>query len=190
MNFYILTGGRSRRLGRDKALLRLDGQTLPERILSSIPAGYPTKIVSNSSQAFEFIECPVITDIHQGLGPIGGIHAGLSDTTSDFGFFIACDLPFITQTLILRILQNHTDEDVFGIRGKDGNVPLCTIYSKRGLAVIDSQILNKEYSLSRLSKLLHSAFIEATDELDLLNVNTERDWRTAQNLARKRNCPN
>ena len=187
MNFYILTGGRSRRLGRDKALLRLDGQTLTERVLSSIPKGFPTKLVSNSSQTFEFGQCPVITDIHKDLGPIGGIHAGLTDTTSDFGFFIACDLPFMTHALILRILQNHADEDVFGIRGKDGNVPLCTIYSKRCLAVIESQILNKEYSLRRLSELLHSAFIEAIDEFDLLNVNTEWDWQTAQSMANQRN---
>ena len=187
MNFYILTGGRSRRLGRDKAFLRLDGQTLTEKVLSLIPKKHSVKVVANAAQAFEFVECPVITDIHKDLGPIGGIHAGLTDTTSDFGFFIACDLPFIPHALILRILQDHADEDVFGIRGKDGNVPLCTIYSKRCLAVIESQILNKDYSLRRLSELLHSAFIEAIDEFDLLNVNTERDWQTAQSMAKQRN---
>jgi FdhD protein len=180
MNFYVLAGGKSRRMGKNKALLRLQGQTLIERALASIPDGYPAKIVTNSPENFDFLHCQTIPDVHKDLGPIGGVHAGLEDAASFCSFFLACDLPFLSEELVRNLHMRHTDKDIFGVRTKDGHLPLCTIYSKKCLRVIDSQIQQKDFRLHRLPGLLNSEFVEIGEPGEFFNVNTETDWLFAK----------
>ncbi|MCG8606476.1 molybdenum cofactor guanylyltransferase [bacterium] len=183
MNFYVLAGGESRRMGRNKALLRLQGETLIERSLSSIPDGYPAKIVTNSPEEYDFLQYQTIADVHKDLGPIGGVHAGLADAASFFSFFLACDLPFLSQELVKNLLNRHSKQDIFGGRTRDGYQPLCTIYSANCLAVIESQIKKQDFRLHRLPEMLNSEFIEIGEPGDFFNVNTERDWLFAKSRA-------
>ncbi|MFQ5641204.1 MAG: molybdenum cofactor guanylyltransferase [bacterium] len=177
MNFYILAGGQSRRMGRNKALLKKDGQTLIERVISALPAKREDiKIVACASHDYDFLSIPVIPDRIPGLGPIGGIHAGLTDSGYQANFFVACDLPFISCELIEKILKNYAGQDVFGVRSNRGREPLCTVYSKRCLPAIESQIQTEDYSLHNLFELLDAEFMLVEDPKLFTNLNTQQDW--------------
>lgn len=176
MNFYILAGGQSRRLGRNKALVELNGQTIIEKVVSAIPAGKENiKIVTSSFLTFHFLKLKMISDIHPGLGPIGGVHAGLVDSTFDFNFFLACDLPLISTKIIQAVLDFHAGQDIFGIRTKNGLEPLCAVYSKGCISTIENQMKVRDYSLHSLFETVPSEFIEIEDSNILFNLNTTQD---------------
>lgn len=183
MNFYILAGGQSRRLGRNKALVEVKGQTIIEKVVSAVPAKKENiKIVTSSFQTFRFLKLKMISDIYPGLGPIGGVHAGLVDSTFDLNFFLACDLPLISTKVIQLVLDSYSGQDVFGLRTKKGLEPLCTLYSKNCISAIDNQMKIKDYSLHNLLETMPSEFIEMENSNLLFNMNTKQDLEDLKDL--------
>jgi len=177
MNFYILSGGSSRRMGQNKALLRFGGRTIIETVVHAIPASRDQiKIVTNSPDEYSFLQLATVRDIYPGLGPISGVHAGLVDSSYQFNFFLGCDLPLISKEVMLAVVTRHTDQDIFGVKTEKGLEPLCTIYCKRCVPLIEEQIKNGEYSLQRLFELFPSQFIQITEPAPLFNLNSRDDW--------------
>jgi len=184
MNFYILAGGQSRRMGRNKALIRYCGKTIIEYVLAAIPAPFERiKIITNEKEPFAFLPVALIADIYPHLGPISGIHAGLLDSSFQYNFFIACDMPLISSEVIEVILNRHKDEDIFGLQSPRGAEPLCTIYSKNCVPVVEHQIACGNYSLHNLFKKVPSVFIEPPDSAGLFNINTPHDLKKFKSNA-------
>lgn len=178
MNFYILAGGQSRRMGRNKALIRYGGKTIIEYVLAAIPApAEHIKVITNEKEPFAFLPVALIADVYPQLGPISGIHAGLRDSSFQFNFFIACDMPLISSEVITFILNRHQDEDILGLQSPRGPEPLCTIYSRNCVPVVEDQIARGNYSLHNLFKRVPSVFIEPPDFARLFNMNTPHDFK-------------
>jgi molybdenum cofactor guanylyltransferase len=147
---YILIGGRSSRLGRDKAFVDIDGKTLAQRALNTIrESGIASKItfVAGSQTQFAIealtLDAPFIFDMVEGRGPLGGIHAALSYAQTEWIFLLACDYPFISPDLPRFLAGCISDE--FGAivpEQLDGRLqPLCAFYKvKEARAVIDELI--------------------------------------------------
>src|SRR5688572_5425336 len=100
---FILIGGRSSRLGTDKAFVELGGMTLAERAVANVRDGLSperiTMVAGSSTQfAIEAItsEIPFIFDLHEGRGPLGGLHAALAYSRAPWIFVLACDYPFVS----------------------------------------------------------------------------------------------
>lgn len=186
MNYYVLAGGQSRRMGLNKALLKINGYTMIETVISAIPAEKGSiKIITNSPSDYDFLDYAMIPDRFPRLGPISGVHAGLTDSSFLFNFFLACDLPFISTEVIVAILKEHSGQDIMGVRTPNGLEPLCTIYSKNCLSVIDKQIRKKSYSMQLLFNLVASEFVKIPNPTSLLNVNTKQDWQEFLSIKNK-----
>lgn len=113
----ILAGGESRRMGRNKALLTVDGITLIERVYRIMaPLFHEVVIVTNTPEEYPFLPCRKVADIYPGEGSIAGLHAGLAASRTERIFVAACDMPFLNPDLI-RLLCNSAD-------GTDAVVPL------------------------------------------------------------------
>lgn len=178
MNFYVLAGGLSTRMGQNKALMKLNGIPVLEKVISAIPAkDRQIKIITNSPDSYDFLPQQKIKDIYPNLGPISGVHAGLVDSPFNFNFFLACDLPLLSGDLIEFVLNKHSGQDIFGIKTEKGLEPLCTVYSKNCLPVMEEQIARKRYSLHELFELASSKFIGVENSESLFNVNTLQDWQ-------------
>lgn len=187
MNYYILAGGKSSRMGRNKALLKLDGLTIIERVISAVPAKKQNiKIVTNSSKDYEFLGYAIIKDVHPGLGPISGVHAGLTDSSYESNFFLACDLPFLSEEVIRTVLARHSNQEILGIKSETGREPLCTIYSKNCIPSIENLIKIGDYSLQSLFKLMAAEFFEYEGASSLFNLNTVDDWKHIGDRQRRR----
>lgn len=103
----IVAGGRSSRMGQDKALLRLGGVTVLERIAAVL--GQVTKrviAVTRDPEQYRELGLEMTADLYPGLGPLSGIHAGLSASNTEWGIVVACDMPLV-QPEILRALLSH-----------------------------------------------------------------------------------
>jgi len=178
MNFYVLAGGRSTRMGRNKALLPVGRQTLIETVLSALPCPRDNvKLLTNSPNDYSFLGLGTVPDIHPGIGPIAGIQAGLLQSGSARNFFVACDMPLLTTEVVQSILDEDDDADVTVPRSGTGLEPLCAVYSRACLPEIEIQISRGEYGLQRLLARVNCHVLEMSGSSALTNVNAPDDYR-------------
>lgn len=129
---FILAGGRSSRMGRDKALLRLGGDTFVERIAGALAsvAGERVRIVgARSTEARSGL--PVVEDVYRDCGALGGLHAALAFAKHDWVMVVACDLPFVTSELLHRLAQLRENFQAIVPMQTDNRLqPLCALYRR------------------------------------------------------------
>ena len=113
---FILIGGRSSRLGTDKAFVELGGKTLAERAVETVRDGLSaeriTMVAGNSIQfATHAIAAGVrfIFDLHEDRGPLGGLHAALAYAQTPWIFVVACDYPFVSPEMIGTLSEKIAD---------------------------------------------------------------------------------
>ena len=196
---YILAGGKSSRMKRDKAFLEIGGKTFIEnaaRILA--PVCGQTKVVLNRSQT-HFIEqlpdeVPHIFDIYENRGALGGIHAALKNCETEFSVILAVDLPFVTSEAIeklCKIAVNSKDFSAIVPRQNDERLqPLCAVYRVNAcLPKIENCLDNKSSNavrnfINHLSCLFVSQeknFIDENKNL-FYNVNEPNEYDPIKNL--------
>jgi molybdopterin-guanine dinucleotide biosynthesis protein A len=131
ISVVVLAGGKSRRLGTDKALLRLDGEWLLERILSKLAVlTDDLLVVANEEEKLAALHVPVIPDARPGGGSLIGILSGLQAMRYPRGLFVGCDMPFLNLELLRYMILLSTGFDVVIPRIGEELEPLHAVYSK------------------------------------------------------------
>ncbi|QDY86444.1 molybdenum cofactor guanylyltransferase [Paenibacillus polymyxa] len=106
----IVAGGRSSRMGQDKALLQLGGVTVLERIAAVLgKVAGRVIVVTQDAQQYRGLGLETTTDLYPGLGPLSGIHAGLSASKTEWGIVVACDMPFVQPEILHALLAHATN---------------------------------------------------------------------------------
>lgn len=160
----VLAGGQSRRMGRDKALLQLGGQSLIERVLAAAhPLGCPRVIIGDPT-AYAHLGLPVHPDRRPGLGPLGGLYTALSTTAAPV-LLLACDLPFLTPAFLRYLIDRRGPYQAIVPYTATGLQPLCALYEPSCLAAVETALDAERLSLRDLLTDL---------SLDLVR---EKDWR-------------
>ena len=126
---FILTGGRSSRMGTDKAFLKVGNRTLLECAISVIRSVCPDVAIVGDRNKFSAYGT-VIEDVYRGAGPLAGIHASLQHSSADLNLVIAVDLPLVSTELLgfLFATAETTDAVVTVPRTASGLQPLCAVY--------------------------------------------------------------
>ncbi len=126
----ILTGGSSRRLGRDKVLLPYQGKPLGLHIYRILEDLLPEiLLIGHPRPALEALGLTSYPDRMSGKGALGGLYTALTIATTQYVFVAAADMPFLTADLITGILSHRHDADAVIPRGPAGPEPLCAVYS-------------------------------------------------------------
>lgn len=102
---FVLAGGRSSRMGRDKALLPFAGQPLIARALGTLREAGVSASISGARALLESL-APVVTDFARGLGPLSGICSALDSTAARWAVFVPVDLPLLPASLLAYLLQH------------------------------------------------------------------------------------
>ena len=164
IHIAVLAGGQSRRMGRDKALLPLGGQTLIERVLAAAhPLAYPRLIVG-APATYAHLGLPVLPDRRPKLGPLGGLYTAL-DATAAPVLLLACDLPFLTPGFLRHLTDQRGPQQAVVPHTAAGLQPLCALYEPSCLAAVEAAIQANQLGMR---DLLHNL------SLDLVR---EKDWR-------------
>ena len=135
---FVLAGGQSSRMGRDKALLPFAGRPLVAHALSMLrEAGLPASIAgANPSARASFASyAPVVEDAEPGLGPLAGICAAMSATSARHAVFLPVDLPLLPPSLLVFLLHHAR------ITGRAVTVPSVNGYTQTFPAVLDQSAL-------------------------------------------------
>lgn len=129
----ILAAGRSRRMGRDKAGIEVQGQSLLSRAVATVRrAGAVEVFISGREDGnYAGVDCPVLLDLKPGRGPLGGIERALSVASSPLVLVLAVDLPKMSAAF-LRKLISGCDENTGVVPMVQGELePLAALYPKR-----------------------------------------------------------
>jgi molybdopterin-guanine dinucleotide biosynthesis protein A len=128
---FVLAGGRSSRMGRDKAFLPFEGSTLLERALAVARAVTPEVRIVGSVENFQ-VFAQTVEDQFPDHGPLGGIHAALRSSGYDNNLVLAVDMPFLATTWLAYLLdQSRTSNAMVTLpRLERGWQPLCAVYRR------------------------------------------------------------
>src|SRR5688572_11108294 len=154
---YVLAGGKSSRMGADKAFLKIGDKTFIENAVDALkPNCEQVKIVLNKTQTHFIEKLPEsavhIFDRFENRGALGGIHAALKDCETEFAVILAVDLPFVDESAIKKLCESAIGYDVFSAivpRQNDGRLqPLCAVYRAKNCLSKLEEILSKNESAS------------------------------------------
>lgn len=181
----ILAGGRSRRMGRNKALLPYGGRPLIAHVFETLESLFEDVfLVTNDPGPFDFLPCPKIPDRVPGKGPIAGVDAALSHSRNPFVLAVGCDVPFLSPRLLGLLAGKAEGSDLVIPHGPSGPEPLCAVYGKGSLPLIEESLRTGDLRLMDLGKRLHTreipmAEVAAVDPgfRSFRNINTPKEYR-------------
>lgn len=188
---FLLAGGKSSRMGADKAFLEFRGRTLLERGLAVIGHVCPSVAIVGDPAQFSHYRS-VVEDIYSGSGPLAGIHAALLHSSAELNLMLAVDLPFVDEELV-SYLFSAAEQDAAVVtvpRTGKGLQPLCAVYRREFARVADLSLRAGKYKIDAVFSGLAIRTIEEGElekagfsEGNFLNVNTREDLRAAEETA-------
>lgn len=180
----ILSGGKSKRMGRPKAFLPYEGSTVIGHIVREIKDLFnEVFIVANEVESFEDLGVDVVKDILPHRGPLGGILSGLMTSSNHYAFVMACDMPLIDKRLVRELVSRRQDNDVVVLSHPQGIEPLFGVYSKNCIKPLEESLfagnLSVQDFLSGLKAGIYEWMPERQDAEALppfFNINTPQDY--------------
>jgi len=194
----ILVGGKSRRLGTNKALVEVGGRTILERVVGRLqPLSEESVLVVNTEAEVAQYErlgtWRIAVDVYPDGGSLGGLYTGLSVAETSHCLVVACDMPFLSGDLLAYMILGADQYDVVMPRNDGLLEPLHAIYGVSCLAPIrallrsgDRKIINIVNFLPEVKvRYVEREEIERLDPrfLSFFNVNTRDDLVLAGRLA-------
>jgi molybdopterin-guanine dinucleotide biosynthesis protein A len=204
----ILAGGQSRRMGQDKALMILGGHTLLERVRGAMSEVCDELVlVTNSPVQYASFGIRMVPDALPGTGSLGGLYSGLSAVSAELAVAVACDMPFLSATLLQFLAEaaegyDAVVPDTSVTVGEIGDTsrakqlelhPLHAVYRRTCLPFIERRLIAGDlrvmgfYSevIIRYVRRAELAVIDPHFH-SFINVNTPEEWADAERLAASR----
>ena len=180
----LLAGGKSRRMGCDKALMRLGGQRFAQLLAERLQEFTDQILLSaNEPSAYSFLGLPTVIDRYPGCGPMAGVHAALRHTARSMILALACDMPGVTPRLLRSIIECAAGFDAVVPVTSDGLLhPVCALYRRSCLPVIEEKLHSGENQMLGLldSRQLRVKGLSPVEggfsDVDLLDVDTPEDY--------------
>ena len=197
---FILVGGASRRMGRDKAMLSLGNEPLVVHLAREL-SGITTRvravgqIIGRDSWPADLESIP---DLHKQWGALGGIHTALDACHAGSAAIVACDLPFVSKLLLNRLTEiascEASRDAIVPIQSDLRPQPLCALYRRLPcLEQVERLITAGEHTPRALLQLVNTRWVPFEEIQDLpnsgdffFNVNTPADFEQAQQLFQSR----
>jgi molybdopterin-guanine dinucleotide biosynthesis protein A len=186
----VLAGGRSRRMGRDKASLPWSGTTLVHRAVDVLSENCSEVVIAGPEElARPGLE--TVTDRYPGCGPLAGLHSGLERAAGRPIFALACDMPFVDAKLVCHLMAlADGGGGAWVASGEGGTQPLCGIYAASGRRVAERRLQEGRLSVLGFFAAVAGVAVPITAELDvyrpelLLNINRPKQLRRALGYLR------
>jgi molybdopterin-guanine dinucleotide biosynthesis protein A len=171
---FILAGGQSRRMGRDKSELLLDDRTFTEKISDTLRQITDSVTIMRAGQ-----------DIYPNWGALGGLHAALAACKREWAIVVACDLPFVTAQLLSYLTALRDEQDaIVPVQADERPQPLCALYRIEACLPTATELIERgrrrPLDLLELVNTRWVPFSELTNldqaEKFFVNINTPEDY--------------
>ena len=178
---WVLVGGRSSRMGSDKARADSGGRAMALRVAAAAACVCESVSLVGDPIIYRDLGLPVIPDRFAGQGPLAGIEAALAASKCVRNLIIACDMPAISENLLEELFS--TDGDCVLPRHPDGKLePLCAVYQRRCHSVVRDALdagVRRVTDVLRLFETqgLAIRYVRVSNPSEFANLNTPEDWR-------------
>jgi molybdenum cofactor guanylyltransferase len=190
---FIIAGGKSSRMGTEKAFLKVQGKTLIDHAIAQARVISEDILIAGPKETFSAYG-RIVVDVYPGCGPLSGIHAALGRSSTHLNLMLAVDTPFISREFLRYLaLEAESSKALVTLpRTKDGLQPLCAIYHKDFLPIAESALKERKYKLDALfprSAQTHIIDVESEplrkmgfNPAMFDNLNTQEDYERAKSL--------
>jgi molybdopterin-guanine dinucleotide biosynthesis protein A len=178
---FVLAGGRSSRMGRDKASLLWDGRSLLARAVTVVQAVTGITAIVGDPAIHCFHSTPVISDRVRGAGPLGGIEAALAWSPAPWNLIVACDMPDLDIKVLEAILQRAAAQpECDAVIPVSAGIPqpLCAAYHRRALPALQAALEVGTFKMMEALESVRLGRLEFPCSDSFRNVNTPEDWNT------------
>jgi molybdopterin-guanine dinucleotide biosynthesis protein A len=191
LSVAILAGGKSSRMGTDKAFVQVLGRPLIEDILAQLAGlGSETFIVTNTPEAYAYLGLPLFGDVLPDQGALGGLYSAVAAASAPHVMVTACDMPFLVRPLADYLISLAPETDVVLPRLAGEAEPFRAIYSRACAGPMRAAL---DSGRRRVVSFLPDVRVRYVDEpeidrfdprhLSFVNINTPADLETARRLA-------
>jgi molybdenum cofactor guanylyltransferase len=186
---YVLTGGKSSRMGPDKALLPFDGRPLVIYVADVVHRACGKVTLVGSRAKYDGLGLPVIEDLTPGLGPLGGIHTALIHSRDEHSIIVGCDMPYVSSEFLKHLIElaEQSHADVVIPKSREFTYePLCAVYGAACLPVVEHAIRNGDRKISRVLERVRVRIVTTaewqvfdSDGRLFSNLNTPEEYQRA-----------
>ena len=177
---FVLAGGRSSRMGRDKALLPLDGEPLVARIARRVAAAAGSVAIVGPADRYASLGFEVVPDRLPGAGPLGGIDTALALGRAKWNLVVACDLPAVAPAFLAALLERAQASHADCVMPRsDRPEPLCAVYSLSAAIPIRAALSAGIRKVTQALTALSVDWYEVDQPGILTNLNTPHDWEVS-----------
>lgn len=185
----ILAGGKSSRMGTNKALLKINDKPVIERIADELEACTDQVIViSKSPKEYEFLHLDIFPDRYQEQGPLAGFESALYHVEADWFIIVACDMPFIKADVFRYLYEKRSSYDAV-VPIYDGQMhPLSGIYHRSVLPSIQQQLNNQRRQVKSFFEHIHVHYVKEFSlsqrmlERHFFNMNHPEEYEEAETM--------
>ena len=180
----VLAGGKSSRMGTDKALIRLNNQSFLEHVIYALKPLVDDILIISNNPNHRVLGYSRIPDLIVDAGPLAGLHAGLNHSQTENNLVLSCDVPLIqTSVLEFIIANNEEDKDVIQLEDKGRPIPLVALYKKRVAPYFFSLLNQGERTMRDALTGLNTKTLSLSKEQQVFvkNINTISDLNNIAN---------
>jgi len=175
----LFAGGKSSRMGQDKALLPFgEYKTLSEFQHRRLSKLFKKVYISAKTNKFDF-EANIIEDKHKESSPLVGIISIFETLKVDKVFILSVDAPFVTKEVIDKLIHSNNRFDVVVAKSKSGVQPLCGVYKRSILPVAQAHLKEGNHRLQSLLKKVDTQFVPFTEDALFINLNHPHEYEKA-----------
>jgi molybdopterin-guanine dinucleotide biosynthesis protein A len=186
----ILAGGKSRRMGRDKAFLPFGNGILIERVIEVVKqVTNDVLLITNSPELYARFGLPMYADVIPDAGSLGGIYSGLVYARTPYSLCLACDMPFVKPEFLRSLCETVADVDVVIPKNAEDFQPLCAVYAQACREPIRQRIASGRLKITGFFDQVRVRVIEGeqlarSDPQDVMffNANTPDEYEQARRM--------
>ncbi|MUU79140.1 molybdenum cofactor guanylyltransferase [Winogradskyella endarachnes] len=185
ISVYILCGGLSSRMQEEKGLVLYKNKPFVAHIIDAVIPISESIVLVTKNDAYKQFGYPLVADIYENKGPVGGIYSALNHSENEFNLILSCDIPNIkTAVLNTYLLQNFQSHSISYLKDDESDYPLIGMYSKKLTSLFKAAILENKLKLLDLIKTTDYNTIQIKPEAKsaVKNINTKEELTALSQL--------
>lgn len=180
----LFAGGKSSRMGEDKALLPFGGySTLSEYQYRRLSALFEKVYISSKGEKFDF-PAEIIFDQYPASSPLVGLASVFESLEEEAVFVLSVDAPFVNEAVIERLMQQLKGEDAVIARTPEGKQPLCGIYTRTILPFVQESIQDDRHKIGNILQKVMTKYVDFEEEQLFMNLNHPHEYEAAVQLLK------
>lgn len=184
---FILAGGKSSRMGKDKGLVLLNNIPVIQHIINEVKKLDLNINIITDNHSYNTFGCKCIKDIIPGQGPLGGLYTAMCYTTAEYILLLSCDMPFVTYRVFERLINRcrTTHDEIIACRNEDNLYPFPAFYH---VSLKEKVKHHLDHHKLKMQKFIQECSTTKVDVSDMIkedtclfsNLNTPSDIKNAE----------